>query len=261
MRLCYSRRVFVMAFPTHKSGVFRVRAYARVRALRRGPSAHQLPEPRHCGQAGPRHWADGAWPQGIHGRPEIPAGPSARTAPLVCCFAQPVPVRVASLHTVGGAREGRRGTWSGLCAPQLLGAPSRCGLLVASLWPPFEELNLSLLQACQRDDHRRVAREPTTTGAAWEEERRSLRPLPPFACDCCAVTTVRLTPCGTRSQIKGHCGPVADAHGTARMGQLVGAIPNEAGFRRRKRTRHGIFGPITRPWKSHTIGSPMSAKS
>jgi hypothetical protein len=33
-----------------------------------------------------------------------------------------------------------------------------------------------------------------TIGQTWEEERAYLRPLPPFAYDCCAVTTVRLTP-------------------------------------------------------------------
>ncbi len=58
----------------------------------------------------------------------------------------------------------------------------------------FEELNRLLLERCLQDDQRRVHRQTTTIGQAWEQERPSLRPLPPFEYDCCELATVRLTP-------------------------------------------------------------------
>src|SRR5947209_2835522 len=58
----------------------------------------------------------------------------------------------------------------------------------------FEELNGLLVERCLQDEQRRVSRQPLTIGQAWEQERPLLRPLPPFAYDCCAMVTVRLTP-------------------------------------------------------------------
>jgi transposase len=42
----------------------------------------------------------------------------------------------------------------------------------------FEELNERLLAACVADDQRRVDRQPTTIGEAWEKEKPYLLPLP-----------------------------------------------------------------------------------
>jgi transposase len=58
----------------------------------------------------------------------------------------------------------------------------------------FEALNTLLLERCLQDDKRRVNRQPMTIGEAWEKERSSLHPLPPFDYDCCEVVRVRLTP-------------------------------------------------------------------
>ncbi len=58
----------------------------------------------------------------------------------------------------------------------------------------FEELNTLLLERCLQDDNRRVSRQPITIGQAWEQERPLLHPLPRFAYDCCDMVTVRLTP-------------------------------------------------------------------
>ncbi len=58
----------------------------------------------------------------------------------------------------------------------------------------FEELNRVLLERCRQDDNRRVSRQPITIGQAWEQERPLLHPLPRFAYDCCDMLTVRLTP-------------------------------------------------------------------
>src|SRR5712692_4198302 len=58
----------------------------------------------------------------------------------------------------------------------------------------FEALNHLLLERCVQDDQRRVNRQPTTIGEAWEQEKSFLHPLPPFDYDCCEMVTVRLTP-------------------------------------------------------------------
>ncbi|SRR6266567_5320446 len=58
----------------------------------------------------------------------------------------------------------------------------------------FEALNQVLLERCLEDDKRRVNRQTMTIGQAWEQERPYLHPLPPFEYDCCEMVTVRLTP-------------------------------------------------------------------
>ena len=56
----------------------------------------------------------------------------------------------------------------------------------------FDGLNEQLRQACLQDDHRRVDRQPQTIGQAWQKERPLLRSLPPQAFDCCREVTARL---------------------------------------------------------------------
>src|SRR6266699_635947 len=58
----------------------------------------------------------------------------------------------------------------------------------------FEELNAYLLSECQRDDVRVVHGQHVSIGQAWQHERPLLRPLPlrPFA--CCVTRQVHLTP-------------------------------------------------------------------
>lgn len=58
----------------------------------------------------------------------------------------------------------------------------------------FEALNQLLLERCVQDDTRRVDRQPMTIGEAWAQEKPYLRPLPPFDYDCCEMVTARLTP-------------------------------------------------------------------
>lgn len=58
----------------------------------------------------------------------------------------------------------------------------------------FEALNTFLLGECLHDDERRVARQPTTIKEAWEHERPQLRPLPTYQYECCVTTSARLTP-------------------------------------------------------------------
>jgi transposase len=58
----------------------------------------------------------------------------------------------------------------------------------------FADLNTLLVERCLQDDSRRVSRQAMTIGQAWEQERPLLQPLPRFAYDCCDMVTVRLTP-------------------------------------------------------------------
>src|SRR6266704_6103093 len=44
----------------------------------------------------------------------------------------------------------------------------------------FDDLNTMLLERCVQDDTRRVSRQSQTIGQAWEEEKPSLLPLPAF---------------------------------------------------------------------------------
>jgi transposase len=58
----------------------------------------------------------------------------------------------------------------------------------------FEELNEHLLAACLADDQRRVDRQPTTIGEAWKEERPHLLPLPERDYECYITKSVVLNP-------------------------------------------------------------------
>jgi transposase len=58
----------------------------------------------------------------------------------------------------------------------------------------FEELNDLLLAACLADDQRRVDRQTMMIGQAWEEEKPHLRPLPKYDHDCCVIKSVVLNP-------------------------------------------------------------------
>jgi transposase len=56
----------------------------------------------------------------------------------------------------------------------------------------FDELNAHLLAQCQADDERRISRQPQTIGEAWQQERSQLRPLPANDLDICREVTARL---------------------------------------------------------------------
>ncbi len=56
----------------------------------------------------------------------------------------------------------------------------------------FEELNAYLRQRCEADDARTVAGQPAPIGHMWQEEKRFLRTLPAQPFDCCRRLTVSL---------------------------------------------------------------------
>jgi transposase len=58
----------------------------------------------------------------------------------------------------------------------------------------FATLNAHLLEACQRDDVRRVQGQPDTIGSMWAAEHPHLRALPPRDFACCVTLSACLTP-------------------------------------------------------------------
>lgn len=56
----------------------------------------------------------------------------------------------------------------------------------------FEELNVLLRQKCLADDTRQVDRQTETIGAMWQAEKETLRSLPRYAFDCCRTREVVL---------------------------------------------------------------------
>jgi transposase len=56
----------------------------------------------------------------------------------------------------------------------------------------FQELNDHLLAQCQADDLRRIARQPLTIGEAWVMEKPHLQPLPARDLECCVTRPVVL---------------------------------------------------------------------
>ena len=56
----------------------------------------------------------------------------------------------------------------------------------------FEALNEQLGQACLEDDQRRIDRQPHTIAEAWQQEQPQLQSLPAHEFDCCRQVEVRL---------------------------------------------------------------------
>ena len=58
----------------------------------------------------------------------------------------------------------------------------------------FAELNGYLRERCVADDVRQVKGQPAPIGELWQQEQPQLRPLPAYAYDCCRVVEAALTP-------------------------------------------------------------------
>lgn len=169
MRLCYSRRTFVMAFPTQRQESF---FFGHVQAF------------KHFGGVPHRISYDNlstavklALENGRRTRTEKRSFVAFRSHYLFeSHFCTP-----AQGHEKGGVEHS-------------VGFARRNFLVPIPEVNSFEELNASLLAACKKDDQRQVSRQSTPIQQAWEYERPFLQPLPVFEYDCCQVTTVRLTP-------------------------------------------------------------------
>jgi transposase len=174
MRLCYSRHVFAMAFPSEKQECF---FYAHVRAFEYFGGVPARLTYDNLATAVKLALDRGEVSRSGRRRHEQHHFVALRSHYLFeshfCTPHQP--------HEKGGVEEG-------------VGYVRRNYLTPLPDVASFDELNAELLRSCRRDDQRRVAHQSATIGAMWEAERPLLRPLPPFAFDCCTLVQARVTP-------------------------------------------------------------------
>jgi transposase len=165
MRLCYSRRMFVIAFPTQKQEAFfegHVQAFYYFQGVPRRISYDNL-------KAAVRRVLEG------RNRQEQESFIVFRSHYLF----------ESHFCTPGQGHEKGR-------VEKAVGFARRNFLVPIPEVASFEELNAHLLAACLADDRRRVDRQKVTVGAAWEMEQPYLRPLPEHDYECCANKTVTL---------------------------------------------------------------------
>lgn len=169
LRLCYSRKTFVMAFPTQRQEAFFAGHVAAFHYIEGVP--HTLVYDNL--KTAVKRILEG------HNRQEQERFVTFRSHYLFASrFCRP---GVGS--DKGGVEHGvgyvRRNFLTPL--PQVAG---------------FTELNAYLLRQCQADDERRVERQPQTIGVAWMAEKPYLLPLPDWDLACCASREVTLNPYG-----------------------------------------------------------------
>lgn len=165
MRLCYSRKLFVMAFPTQRQEAFflgHVQAFTHF-----GGVPHRL------------------------------SYDNLKTAVFKILKGRKRKEQDAFLHLRSHYLFDSR-----FCTPgeghEKGGVESDVGYSRRNfLTPPpqvadFADLNVRLLAACTADDGRRVERLPDTIGERWLAERPHLRPLPDHAFVCCISREVTL---------------------------------------------------------------------
>lgn len=167
MRLCYSRRIFVMVFPNQKQEAFlagHVAAFEHFGGIPQRLTYDNLKTAVQKVLSG-------------HNRQEQQQFIIFRSHYLFDShFCTP-----AQGHEKGGVEHGVGYARRNFMTP-LLRAET------------FAELNEQLRQACLRDDQRRVDRQPQTIGQAWFQEQPYLRPLPAEAFDCCRQMQLKVNP-------------------------------------------------------------------
>ncbi len=167
MRLSYSRRMFVMAFPTQRQEAFflgHVKAFQFFGGVAQRISYDNL-------KAAVLKILEG------HTREEQSAFAQLRSHYLFTShYCTP-----GQAHEKGGVEHG-------------VGFGRRNYLVPVPQVQSFAELNALLLAACLKDDQRTVDRQPLTIGEAWQQERPHLRPLPARAFDPRLTRTVSLNP-------------------------------------------------------------------
>jgi transposase len=165
MRLCYSRKLFVRAFPTQKQEAFfegHVMAFQHFRGVPRRISYDNL-------KVAVQHILEG------RNRQEQQAFIVFRSHHLFQShFCTP-----GQGHEKGRVEKG-------------VGFSRRNFMVPIPRVASFDELNAHLLAACLADDQRRVARQPVTIGDAWGMEKPYLLPLPEKDFKCCVTKSVIL---------------------------------------------------------------------
>ena len=170
MRLCYSRRTFVMCFPTQRQESF---LFGHVQAF------------RHFGGVPARISYD-------------------NLATAVRLAMDKGKVRKRTENRIFATFGSHYLFENHFCTPSAgwekgqvehgVGFSRRNYMVPIPEAPTFEELNTLILERCLQDDTRKVSRQPVTIGEAWEQEKPLLQPLPAFDYDCCEMLTVRLNP-------------------------------------------------------------------
>lgn len=167
MRLCYSRRLFLMAFPAQKQEAFfegHVQAFHFFQGVPQRIVYDNL-------KAAVQKVLEG------HTRQEQQAFVAFRSHYLYeSRFCTP-----GQGHEKGGVEHG-------------VGFGRRNFMVPIPKVASFAELNALLLTECLKDDARQVDGQPVTIGEAWELERPALRPLPGKGYQCCVTRPVSLTP-------------------------------------------------------------------
>lgn len=165
MRLCYSRKLFVMAFPTQRQEGFlwgHVRAFTHFGGVPQRISYDNL-------KTAVKQILDG------RNREEQAGFVRFRSHYLFeSRFCTP-----AQGHEKGGVESD-------------VGYSRRNFLVPLPKVADFDELNALLLTACQDDDLRKVERTDQSIGERWQAEQPRLRPQPAHAFACCTSREVTL---------------------------------------------------------------------
>jgi len=167
MRLCYSRRLFMMAFPAQKQEAFfegHVQAFHHFQGIPHRIAYDNLKAAVQKILAG-------------HTRQERQAFVALRSHYLFeSHFCTP-----GQGNEKGGVEHG-------------VGFGRRNFIVPIPKAATFAELNTLLLAECLKDDERQVDGQPVVIGEAWELERPALWPLPSRDYKCCVTRPVCLTP-------------------------------------------------------------------
>jgi transposase len=165
MRLCYSRKLFVMAFPTQRQEAFllgHVRAFEHFGGLPRRISYDNLKAAVHRILQGKR-------------REEQTTFTRFRSHYLF-----------ESRYCTPGQGHEKGGVESDV------GYARRNFLVPMPEVADFDELNRLLADACMEDDQRVIDRQEQSIGKRWQTERPHLQPLPSHAFACCISREVTL---------------------------------------------------------------------
>jgi transposase len=165
LRLCYSRKIFVMAFPSQKQECFyagHVAAFEYLGGVPRRLSYDNL-------KAAVKRVL-----QGRHRQQQERFILFRSHYLFESHFCTP-----GAGHEKGRVEDGVGYVRRNFMTPLLAAAD-------------FADLNEQLRRACEQDDQRRIDRQPQTIGEVWHKEKPLLRPLPAQAFDGCQEVTARL---------------------------------------------------------------------
>ena len=165
MRLCYSRKIFVMAFPRQKQECFLAGHVAGFHFL--GGIPHRL-----------------TYDNLKAAVKKILIGPERQEQAAFIVFRSHYLFESHYCTPGAGHEKGRVEEGVGYARRNFMSP-----LLQAE---NFADLNEQLRQACLADDQRRVSRQPQPIAEAWQQERPHLRPLPAHDLECCRQVEVQL---------------------------------------------------------------------